>query len=141
MQVMSRRLLVFGAIALAGGMSGLALGNFVAGGERKSGADELASFVESNAFEEAGMADDPAFADPVTVARTGPTSYDCQGCDAGLHARDDAVDLSPVEMMPPYDPYADTEPPAWPDESSRRRGAREESEPDARIGNAPLIVE
>ena len=51
MQVMSRRLLVIGAIALGGGVSGLALGNFVAGGERRSGVDELASFVQSNAFE------------------------------------------------------------------------------------------
>ena len=141
MQVMSRRLLVIGAIALAGGMSGLTLGNFVAGGERKSGAEELAAFVQSNAFEAAGVADDPALIDPVMRARTGPTSYECQGCDAGLHARDDVVDLSPVEMMPPYDPYAETEPPAWPDEPRRRTGAREERALDARIRDAPLIVE
>ena len=134
MQVMTRRLLVISAIALGGGMTGLALGNFVAGSERRSGADELAAFVQSNAFEAAGVEDDPAFADPVTASRTGPTSYDCQGCDAGLHARDDSVDLSPVEPMPPYDPYADEEPPVRP-------RARTPDQPDARIGDAPLIVE
>jgi len=134
MQVLTRRLLVISAIALGGGLSGLALGNFVAGGERRSGADELAAFVQSNAFEASEMAEDRAFADPVRVSPTGPTSYDCQGCDAGLHARNDSVDLSPVEPMPPYDPYADAEPPVRP-------RARTPDQPDARIGDAPLIVE
>ena len=140
MQVMTRRLLVISAIALGGGMTGLALGNFVAGSERRSGADELAGFVQSNAFEASEVAEDSAFADPVTVSRTGPTSYDCQGCDAGLHARNDVVDLSPVEPMPPYDPYVDAEP-VQPQESRRPARAREQDQPDARIGAAPLIVE
>ena len=137
MQVVTRRLLVICAIALGGGMSGLALGNFVAGSERRSGADELAAFVQSNAFEATAVEDGAAFADPVTVSRTGPTSYDCQGCDAGLHARNDVVDLSPVEPMPPYDPYVDAEP-VQPQRPTR---AREQDQPDARIGAAPLIVE
>lgn len=141
MQVMTRRLLVISAIALGGGMSGLALGNFVAGSERTSGADELASFVQSSNSQDAAMLEDPAFANPASAAPTGPTSYDCKGCDAGLHARDDVVDLSPVEPMPPYDPYADTEPPMQPQEPRRSTRAREQDQPDARIETAPLIVQ
>ena len=141
MQVVTRRLLVICAIALGGAMSGLALGNFVAVSERRSGADALAAFVQSNAFEAAAVEDGAAFADPVTVSRSGPTSYDCQGCDAGLHARNDSVDLSPVEPMPPYDPYVDSEPPVRPDEARRSTREREQAQPDSRIGAAPLIVE
>ena len=140
MQVMTRRLLVISAIALGGGMTGLALGNFVAGSERTSGAQELASFVQSSNAQDAAMLDDPPFASPASAAPTGPTSYDCKGCDAGLHTHDDVVDLSPVEPMPPYDPYADSEP-ARPQEARRSVRAREQDQPDARIGDAPLIVE
>lgn len=144
MQVMMRRLLVITAISLGGGLSGLALGNFVAGSERPSGAEELAAFAPPIAFEDATVADEPVFSNPVSPARNGPTSYDCKGCDAGLHARDDVVDLSPVEPLPPYDPYAQTEPPTRTSQAGRSARAREDeraASPDARLGSAPLIVE
>ena len=141
MQVMTRRLLVISAIALGGGMTGLALGNFVAGSERTSGADELASFVQSSNSQDAAMLDESTFANPASTARNGPTSYDCKGCDAGLHARDDVVDLSPVEPMSPYDPYADTEPSGQPQEPPPLTRERGQDQGDARIGAAPLIVE
>lgn len=141
MQVMTRRLLVISAIALCGGMTGLALGNFVAGSERPSGAQELASFVQSNAFEDASMGDDPAFSNPAPAVRNGPTSYDCQGCDAGLHTRDDVVDLSPVEPLPPYDPNEYMDPPVRAKEIRRPTRERDQDQPDPRYGSAPLIVE
>lgn len=141
MQVMTRRLLVISAISLGGGVTGLALGNFVAGSERPSGAQELATLTQANAFEDAGLSDDPAFSDLVPAVRDGPSYYDCKGCDAGLHARNDAVDLSPVELMPAYDPDAAAEPPLPPKEVPRSTRTREEGQPDPRFGSAPLVVE
>lgn len=105
MKIIARRMIVIGAIAISGAATGVALGDFAArpGPGRAPAVDETVT----------ARFDDPL--DPVAVARpamaasAGPTSYHCEGCDAGLHddlVTEDAASFADVEPLPLYRPEA-----------------------------------
>jgi hypothetical protein len=102
MQVIHRRLIVISAIALFGAAAGLTLGHFVAGPESNSsgGVNESYGLDTGLMSAEGNVADGRD-----SPARSGPTSYTCEGCDTRLH--NDMVggnDMAPadVEPLPPY---------------------------------------
>lgn len=104
MQTAMRRLIVIIAIAAIGSGAGLALGSFVAGDSRPSGAEELEAYSRSIAMgNESGPSAD--LARTGFTAQSGPSSYVCDGCDARLYddvvsdPADMAADLAP---LPPY---------------------------------------
>jgi hypothetical protein len=102
MQVLTRRLIVVGTIALFGAAAGLTLGQFVAGPEAigNHGTNEASSLDAGFMAEVDNGADQQGY-----VAQSGPSSYNCQGCDAHLH--DDMIagdDVAPADVtpLPPY---------------------------------------
>jgi len=102
MQVATRRLIIVSAIALFGATAGIALGNFVARGPKISGTDELANY--SAAFDmnsQAPQTDDP---DRTLAAQSGPSHYNCTGCDAALYNENVGGNDMPAstEPLPPY---------------------------------------
>lgn len=100
MEPLARRLLVVGAIAVAGIGAGLALGSFVAGVPERGRAQAVAGV--DTATVPAGQANDQTALTPLHDAA--PQRYSCQGCDAGLHndmIPGNAGDLAP---LPPYSP-------------------------------------
>lgn len=103
MQPIARRLIVVGAVILCGAGAGVALGDFAAGpGESRLPGMEEAMGLATDLV----APDDPATADASFAARSGPTSYSCEGCDAKLHnemALDDSA-FADVEPLPPYRP-------------------------------------
>lgn len=98
MQVAMRRLIIVGAIAVGGAVAGLALGNFVSGGPKMTGLEELSAY--NSMFEASDNGASDADAQTGFAARSGPNSYQCEGCDARLHN----------DMMPAGASEADTTP-------------------------------
>lgn len=125
MQVATRRLIIVSIIALFGASAGITLGNFVAGGPKLSGAEELINYssplvVDGKEAQLGGP--DPGFAE-----RAGPRHYDCTGCDASLYNEvvavgDDSAALT--QPLPPYQTEDAAVPSARPDApgSTPRRG-------------------
>jgi hypothetical protein len=116
MQVTTRRVLVISAIAIGGALSGLAIGNFVAGGPKLDGASALANysdlFAPDNAVGSSDVSADDGFA-----AEAGPSNYQCQGCDA--HLTNDMVNGNAAETEPlPPDVPDDATSPSRPADSS-----------------------
>lgn len=102
MEPLTRRLTVVGAVILCGAVAGVALGDFAAGPGGGRLPDVQAAL---------GLATEPATpeapeADTVLAARSGPASYHCEGCDAGLHNEVTLEDgaFPEVEPLPPYQP-------------------------------------
>lgn len=103
MRIATRRLIIASAIALAAGAVGIALGNFAAGGEKRSGLDDLAAYNQMFEASE-NMSDISGSSAPGFDARSGPTSYRCEGCDARPYNEmiaDNGADTAP---LPPYRP-------------------------------------
>ena len=110
MQISARYLAIIGAISLSGAMGGIVLGNYAASGERSSGLDELAGFVPPGAGED--ISSDSVY-DGDLGSRSGPTSYQCDGCDAQLHPARDPIEqfeAPALDMIPPYEVYDPPEP-------------------------------
>ncbi|BAK67608.1 hypothetical protein SLG_29330 [Sphingobium sp. SYK-6] len=109
MQRTARRLFTVGVIAFLGAVGGVMLGNFVAGGAASRGQDELADYsrmLETMTAEPKSLT---AAADRSFAPRPGPTSYECEGCDASLY---DSAAAQVVDLMVPVMPhYAPEEPP------------------------------
>ncbi|MBN8829691.1 MAG: hypothetical protein J0G94_03475 [Sphingomonadales bacterium] len=101
MQVAARRLIVISAISLFGATVGIVLGNFAAGGTGPKGGEELAEYSAFLAIAgNASRSDEEDRAD--FAARSGPTSYHCEGCDAALYNDMTAAPLAEVEPLPAY---------------------------------------
>ncbi|MCW2370590.1 hypothetical protein [Sphingobium sp. B11D3D] len=95
-----------GAVLLAGGTGGVVLGNFVTanGAGRPTGADELAAYwSEAGAEETSSSFEDRAYSS--AAMRDGPSSYHCEGCDAGLNRHRDYLEPMPADYapLPPYE--------------------------------------
>lgn len=91
-----RRLIVISAISVFGATAGVALGNFAAGGSGSRGASEFADY---SAFLAIGDDAPDAGEDKADfAARTGPSSYHCEGCDASLY--NDMIDGQVAELLP-----------------------------------------
>ena len=101
MQVAARRLVVISAISLFGATVGIVLGNFAAGGTGPKGAEELAEYSAFLAITgNASQSDDGDKAD--FAARSGPSSYHCEGCDAALYNDMTADQVAEVQPLPAY---------------------------------------
>ncbi|MBB5986962.1 hypothetical protein [Sphingobium lignivorans] len=109
MQRTARRLFTVGVIAFLGAVGGVMLGNFVAGGAATRGQDELADYSRMLEGMAADVTSVAATADRSFAPRPGPTSYECEGCDASLY---DSAAAQVVDLMVPVMPhYAPEEPP------------------------------
>jgi hypothetical protein len=125
MHVALRRLIIVGAISLFGTTAGVTLGNFVAGGPKLTGAEELVNYTSMLGFDgndsQADTVSDPDFA-----RQAGPGAYECQGCDARLHNDIIPADTASADLAPlpayhvedaPLPPRRDVVPPAMPSAS------------------------
>jgi hypothetical protein len=100
MKPMAGNLAIAGAVLLCGAIGGVTLGNFVAAGGRMSGAEELATyFSDSGAPGSSGEDELPANPMP----HSGPTSYECEGCDAKLHPEPKVPDVADYLPLPAYE--------------------------------------
>lgn len=102
MRIIARQLIVIAAIVLSGGGAGIALGDFAAqpGPSRSSGVDE--SSMPAPGFDDPLSQDVAAPSASLTPA--GPTSYSCEGCDAGRHGDIVAEDAADGAPLSPYRP-------------------------------------
>lgn len=108
MKPMARNLTMAGVVLLFGAGGGIMLGNFVAGSNRVSGADELAAYFSESASPTMAADDEPVSS---LANRDGPTSYSCDGCDAGLHKEPEFAEPADYGPLPPYE-VIDLIPPA-----------------------------
>jgi hypothetical protein len=104
MQGTIRRLIIVGAVSFFGAAAGVALGNFVAGGPRLTGLEELALFNAMSAATTAVRAEAPA-GRAGGRSPGGPTSYHCEGCDAQLYPAIDITAVADTMPLPPYVPH------------------------------------
>jgi len=101
MQVAARRLIVVSAISLFGASTGVALGNFAAGGSRGTGADEIAAYMTM--VDGAEGTAPAAQGDPADLAiRNGPSSYQCEGCDASRYNSMIDTIVADIAPLPRY---------------------------------------
>lgn len=109
MKPMARNLTMAGVVLLLGASGGIMLGNFVAGSNRVSGADELAAYFSASSDSPGDTIEDEHMSGLAT--RSGPTSYHCDGCDAGLHKEPEVPEPADYLPLPPYE-VIDLIPPA-----------------------------
>jgi hypothetical protein len=100
MKPMAGNLAIAGAALLFGTIGGVTLGNFVAAGGRVSGAEELAAYFSESGAASSTHEDEFATA---PIQRSGPTSYECEGCDAKLHPEPEVPDVSDYLPLPSYE--------------------------------------
>ncbi|MBN8819989.1 MAG: hypothetical protein J0I80_14850 [Sphingomonas sp.] len=132
MRIAVHQLIIAGAVALGGTLGGIVAGNYTTGAPRLSGAPELAygSFSADGPVALAAMPDQDG------ADLNGPTSYECQGCDAHLYPDPPALyaDAS-------YDGQAkaDVEYQTSSYETSSYEGARYDP-PSGQSQEAPVVV-